>query len=153
MSEVRGISREPPLVRVMEQEHGKLQTKLNTFLRSSIYKTFIFTALPILPGIFMKDWCMIVILPIVSLIFYSYMIRKTLKSVKLAKVGNILFNQTNIGSMINIEDVYNTTLQICEMKGVINGINNAVNAYSVCETIIIVLNVISHFLIYLLGGK
>ena len=81
------------------------------------------------------------------------MIRKTLKSINLARVGNILFSQTNIGSMINIEDVYNTTLQICEMKGVINGINNAVNAYSVCETIIIILNVISHFLIYLIGGK
>lgn len=153
MSEVKGISREPPLVRVMEQEHGKLQTKLNTFLRSSIYKTIIFTILPIIPGIFMKDLCMIVILPVVSLFFYSYMIRKTLKSINLAKVGNILFSQTNIGSLINIEDVYNTTLQICEMKGVINGNNNAVNAYSVCETIIIILNVISHFLIYLLGGK
>lgn len=153
MSKVRGISREPPLVRVMEQEHGKMQTKLNAFLRSSIYKTFIFTILPIIPGIFMKDWSMIVILPVVSLIYYSYMIRKTLKSINLARVGNILFSQTNIGSMINIEDVYNTTLQICEMKGVINGINNAVNAYSVCETIIIILNVISHFLIYLIGGK
>lgn len=153
MSKVRGISREPPLVRVMEQEHGKMQTKLNAFLRSSIYKTIIFTILPIIPGIFMKDWSMIVILPVVSLIYYSYMIRKTLKSINLARVGNILFSQTNIGSMINIEDVYNTTLQICEMKGVINGINNAVNAYSVCETIIIILNVISHFLIYLIGGK
>lgn len=153
MSKVRGISREPPLVRVMEQEHGKMQTKLNAFLRSSIYKTIIFTILPIIPGIFMKDWSMIVILPVVSLIYYSYMIRKTLKSISLARVGNILFSQTNIGSMINIEDVYNTTLQICEMKGVINGINNAVNAYSVCETIIIILNVISHFLIYLIGGK
>ena len=153
MSKVRGISREPPLVRVMEQEHGKMQTKLNAFLRSSIYKTIIFTILPIIPGIFMKDWSMIVILPVVSLIYYSYMIRKTLKSINLARVGNILFSQTNIGSMINIEDVYNTTLQICEMKGVINGINNAVNAYSVCETIIIILNVISHFLIYLIGGN
>lgn len=153
MSKVRGISREPPLVRVMEEEHGKLQMKLNAFLRSSIYKTIIFTILPIIPGIFMKDWSMIVILPVVSLIYYSYMIRKTLKSINLARVGNILFSQTNIGSMINIEDVYNTTLQICEMKGVINGINNAVNAYSVCETIIIILNVISHFLIYLIGGK
>ena len=153
MSKVRGISWAPSLVRVMEQEHGKMQTKLNAFLRSSIYKTIIFTILPIIPGIFMKDWSMIVILPVVSLIYYSYMIRKTLKSINLARVGNILFSQTNIGSMINIEDVYNTTLQICEMKGVINGINNAVNAYSVCETIIIILNVISHFLIYLIGGK
>ena len=153
MSKVRGISREPPLVRVMEQEHGKMQTKLNAFLRSSIYKTIIFTILPIIPGIFMKDWSMIVILPVVSLIYYSYMIRKTLKSISLARVGNILFSQTNIGSMINIEDVYNTTLQICEMKGVINGINNAVNAYSVCETIIIITNIISHLLTHLIGGQ
>lgn len=148
MSEVKGISREPPLVRVMEQEHNKLQSAITAFLKSSIYKTIIFTILPILPGILLKDWSMLIILPIVSLGFYVYMIRKTVKSISLAKVGNILFNQTNMGMAINIEDVYNTTLQICEMRGVINGITKAINAYSVCEMIMIILNVITHFLIF-----
>ena len=92
-------------------------------------------------------------LPIITAVFYIFSIRKVLKSINLAKVGNILFTQTNIGSMINIEDVHNSTLQICEMKGVINGISKAINVYSVCEIILIVLNVISHLLIYLLGGK
>ncbi len=153
MSEVQGISREPPLVRIMEQEHGKLQAQLTKFLKSSIYKTIIFTLLPILPGVFVKDWGLMINLPIITAVFYIFSIRKVLKSINLAKVGNILFTQTNIGSMINIEDVHNSTLLICEMKGVINGIAKAINVYSVCEIILIVLNVISHLLIYLLGGK
>ena len=153
MSEVQGISREPPLVRIMEQEHSKLQQQLERFLKSSIYKTIVFTILPILPGVFVKDWGLMINIPVITVIFYIFSIRKVLKSIKRAKVGNILFTQTNFGSMINIEDVHKATLQICEMKGVINGITKAINVYSVCETILIVLSVISHLLIYLLGGK
>lgn len=153
MSEVQGISREPPLVRIMEQEHGKLQSQLESFLKSTIYKTIVFTLLPILPGIFTKDWGLIINLPVITACFYIFSIRKVLKSINLAKVGNILFSQSNYGLMINIEDVHKTTLQICEMKGVINGITKAINVYSVCEIILIVLNAISHLLIYLIGGN
>lgn len=149
MGQVSGMNREPQLVKLMENNHSITQRELRIFLRKFIIRFPIFgVILPIL----MWDWVLSIGCIIMNCLFYVLCYRHIRKNVYLGQVGSVMFNISNEGAAPNMENVYNSTLLICEMRGYIKTMGKVLDIYNLCVIFFVSLNLILK-IIQLIGGS
>lgn len=150
MGRVSGMNREPQLVKLMENNHSETQKELRFFLRKLLIRAPIFgVILPIL----IWDWFLTLGTIGINCLFYVLCYRHIKKSVYLGQVGSVMFNVSNEGAAPNMENVYNSTLIICEMRGYIKTMSKVLDIYNLCVIFFVSLNLITKIILLILGGK
>ena len=131
-----------PMVEILQQEQKETKEEMHKFskhlVKSCIINVVIATLTYILMGAYIRAG---VHFFVTILVFYA-ILRDSINTVNTKKIENIFYENQKYQTYPNLEEVYEATRQICELKGILRGraiLVNAINIFTfsfvVCQFI------------------
>ena len=146
------LPQSPVMVKILQNNHSKASEELRDFVKFFVKSVLFCTPwFPISCAIF-QHWIMLGISIVIIAIIYASSLKRIKKNVNLSMVGNISFISSNSTRLINMEEVHNTTLLICEMRGCIKGVKLTLEILNVCIIFLTFLNLTVNIINLFLGG-
>lgn len=146
------LPQSPVMVRILIAQHAETSDELQKFVRFYV-KSLIF-CVPWLPISFLvfQKWALLGVS--LSAIMYAYIavFNKVKSMVNLSMVGQISFISSNNTRLINMEEVHNTSLLVCEMRGCIKGAKAVLVVLNVCLVSLTFLNLALNVINLIVGG-
>ena len=146
------LPQSPVMVRILMAQHAETSEELHKFVKFYV-KSLLFCApwLPLALLIF-QQWALLGICMASICYAYPAIFNKVKKMVNLSMVGQISFISSNNTRLINMEEVHNTSLLVCEMRGCIKGAKAVLVVLNVCLVSLTFLNLALNVINLILGG-
>lgn len=146
------LPQSPVMVRILMTQHADTSDELRNFVK--FYVKSLFFCIPWLPLslLIFQQWVLLGITILTVSYLYISIFNKVKKMVNLSMVGQISFISSNNTRLINMEDVHNTSLLVCEMRGCIKGAKAVLVVLNVCIVSLTFLNLALNILNLILGG-
>lgn len=130
--------RRSPMVMIMEKEHAESKIELAKLFKKIIVNASWITIVTIAVSIIFKCYAIGTFHTLFTAISSFFICRHLMKSIDLTRVGMIEFNTVNKGMNINDEDVYNTTRDICQIRGKLHTISKSIDFFTIYSSILLI---------------
>ena len=140
-----GLNSRNPMVNILDDEHFEAKQVRFDFVRHCVITGIINAIVCTIAFILLGSYIRAGVHFLFIVITFFLLIRNTVRRLNLRKISGIIFDNAEYINYANVEEVFNATRLICEMKGIAKGrrdIANIIHIASILSLVVEIVNVL-----------
>lgn len=150
---IPGVPNNSVIVKLFGNNYRTAESNLQQLARSYAKSLIFIAPLPSLSCLVFKDWTFTAALAVVSAFFFASFWRSVRRNIDFIHIERVRMDISNADKLLNVEDIYNATLKVTEMKGFITAFQLILKVINICSLSLTFLSLALHAMkIFLKGG-